>query len=127
MKRVRARAECQVQAQDTRWKWLLLALLAAVAILLAAGHAAPVHATPSTQPYVTDATGTHSGCDETGGATLNHCHLTIACFAYAQLGSGTAACQPMAATVHGLPMAQGMPLGQTPRPDLQPPQHSNQA
>lgn len=126
MKRVRARAECQVQAQDARWKWLLFALLATVAILLAAGHAVPAHATAL--PYVTEAAGTPSDCGETGGTTLTQCHLTIACSVYAQLGSsGAAVCQPTIATVHGLPMVQGIPLGQTPRPDLQPPQHSSQA
>jgi len=129
MTRTKRIEQCIARAGSADWQWLLLCLLAAVAILLSLAQSVPAHAQYPQGPeqsYVTNSVDTDPDCDQSHGLAIGHCHATATCSAYAQLETGAVACAETT-NGHPLPIAQGVCIGQTLRPNLQPPKHSSQA
>jgi hypothetical protein len=126
MTRIKDRERCILHADSVEWMWLLLSLLATVAILLLLAHSTPVRAQGSEPHYVTNAVDTGSDCDQSQGMHGSHCHATVTCSAYAQLEANVVADNEMT-NRHPLPIAQGVCIGQTLRPSLQPPKRFSHA
>ena len=125
MKQARATAQPRTDAEIARWKWLLLGLIATIAILLAMSQTAPANGSIPEMPYIAAAADAHADCDGTHGLVSDHC-VSTTCTAHAQLDAGAAAFLLLTCG-HPLPIAEGIGLGQSPRPNLQPPQNSSQA
>jgi len=111
---------------DQRWMWPFLCLLAVIALFLSLGHATPVHADNPGAQYVTDAASADSDCDGAHALSGRHCCGGVACSAYAQVETPPATANDMIGR-HPLPIAQGIRISRSPRPNLQPPKHSSQA
>ena len=111
---------------DQRWMWPFLCLLAVIALFLSLGHATPVHADNPGAQYVTDAASADSDCDDAHALSGSHCCASVACSAYAQVETPPATANDMIGR-HPLPIAQGIRISRSPRPNLQPPKHSSQA
>ena len=108
------------------WAWPLLCLLAAIALFLSLGHATPAHDDNAGAQYVTNAASADSGCDGAHASSGTHCCAGVACSAYAQVETPPATANDMIGR-HPLPIAQGIRISRSPRPNLQPPKHSSQA
>ena len=111
---------------DQRWMRPFLCLLAVIALFLSLGHATPVHADNSGAQYVTDAASADSDCDGAHALSGRHCCAGVACSAYAQIETSPATSNDVIGR-HPLPIAQGVRISRSPRPNLQPPKHSSQA
>jgi len=126
MVRTKRIEQCLSRSTGVEWRWLLLCLLAAVAILLLLGQSMPVQAGNPEPQYVTSSNGADTDCDQAHELFGGHCHVTVACSAYAQIETSPATFDEMT-SAHPLPMAEGARVTQSPRPNLQPPKHFGQA
>lgn len=115
-------AKAIFHAPSARWSWLVLLLFAL--FFLAAPSSAEAHY--GTVEVITSAMDTHSDCDHGHADMSGHCHLSIACFVYAQATTNVNTIDFQAAG-HPLPASPDAVNGRSPPPNLQPPKRSLQA
>jgi hypothetical protein len=124
MIRIERIAQRSWHVSGQRWTWAFLCLLAVVALFLSLGHATPAHADRA--QYATNAASADSDCEGAHALSGSHCCAGVACSAHAQVATSPAISNDMIGR-NPLPIAQGVPISRSPRPNPQPPKHSNQA
>jgi hypothetical protein len=97
-----------------------------IALFLSLDHATPAHADNAGAQYVTNAASADSDCDDAHALPGSHCCAGVACSAYAHVETSPVTANDMIGR-HPLPIAQGVGISRSPRPNLQPPKHSSQA
>jgi hypothetical protein len=96
-----------------------------IAIFVSLGQSTPAQPRDPAPQYIANASDIGSDCDG-AHALVGHCCASVACFAYAQIDAISTPSTDMIGR-HSLPIAQGVHIGRSPRPNPQPPKHSSQA
>jgi len=114
------------RGDSRRRAWPFLCLLVAIAVFLSLDQSIAVQANNPAPQYVANATDTDFDCGAAHAPLGGHCCAGVACSAYGQL-EATSATSNDRTSRHPLPIAQRIHITRSLRPNLPPPQHSNQA
>jgi hypothetical protein len=97
-----------------------------IAIFLSLGQSMPAQPGDPAPQYVTNASDVDSDCNGAHALLGGHCCASVACSAYAQIDATSTTSADISGRLH-LPVAQGVHISRSPRPNPQPPKHSSQA
>jgi hypothetical protein len=97
-----------------------------IVIFLSFGQPMPAQPGDPASQYVTNASDADSDCDGAHASLGGHCCASVACFAYAQIEAASTTFADMIGR-HPSPIAQGVHISRSLRPNPQPPKRSSQA